>query len=90
MGWRWDYLDRVDAPRLRALAARGGRSEGLLVLFPSKTFPSHYTIVTGLHPEDHGIVSNSMEDPEIDGRFTLRSGPVRDDPRWWGGEPIWP
>jgi len=88
-GWRWDYLDRADAPTLRALAARGVRSEGLVVTFPSKTFPSHYTIVTGLHPEDHGIISNAIEDPAIEGRFTLRSGPIRDDPRWWGGEPIW-
>jgi len=88
-GWRWDYLDRADAPTLRALAARGVRSEGLVVTFPSKTFPSHYTIVTGLHPEDHGIISNSIEDPAIEGRFTLRGGAIRDDPRWWGGEPIW-
>jgi predicted AlkP superfamily pyrophosphatase or phosphodiesterase len=88
-GWRWDYLDRAEAPHLRALAARGVRSEGLVVTFPSKTFPSHYTMVTGLYPEEHGIVSNVIEDPAIEGRFTLRSGPVRDDPRWWGGEPIW-
>lgn len=88
-GWRWDYLDRVQAPVLRGIAARGVRSEGLVVTFPSKTFPSHYTIVTGLHPEEHGIISNSMEDPAIEGRFTLRGGPIRDDPRWWGGEPIW-
>jgi predicted AlkP superfamily pyrophosphatase or phosphodiesterase len=88
-GWRWDYLDRADAPTLRAIAARGVRAEGLVVTFPSKTFPSHYTIVTGLHPDEHGIISNSIEDPDIEGRFTLRSGPIRDDPQWWGGEPIW-
>ncbi len=88
-GWRWDYLDRADAPVLRSIAARGVRAEGLEVVFPSKTFPSHYTIVTGLYPDEHGIVSNSIEDPDIEGRFTLGNRAVRDDPRWWGGEPIW-
>lgn len=88
-GWRWDYLDRADAPALRRLAARGVRAEGLRVTFPSKTFPSHYTIATGLSPVAHGIVSNSMEDPGLEGRFALAHPEIRDDPRWWGGEPIW-
>src|SRR6187402_1202623 len=50
-GWRWDYFERAQVPRLRALARAGVRSEGLIPPFPSKTFPSHYTIVTGLYPE---------------------------------------
>ena len=47
-GFRWDYLDRHQAPNLARLAAQGVRSEGLIPQFPSKTFPNHYTIVTGL------------------------------------------
>src|SRR6187402_2339090 len=50
-GWRWDYFERAQVPRLRALARAGVRSEGLIPPFPSKTFPSHYSIVTGLYPE---------------------------------------
>ncbi len=87
-GWRWDYLDRADAPALRALAAEGVRSEGLIPSFPSKTFPSHYTIVTGLYAEHHGIVSNTMTDATIGERFSM-SAPTAKDPRWWGGEPLW-
>ena len=30
--------------------------------YPSKTFPNHYTIVTGLHPTQHGIVDNDWFD----------------------------
>jgi predicted AlkP superfamily pyrophosphatase or phosphodiesterase len=56
--------------------------------FPSKTFPNHYTIVTGLHPEEHGIVANAIRDPEL-GLFTLRDTLAQSEPRWWGGEPIW-
>ena len=87
-GWRADYTDRADAPNVRALAARGVRSDALIVAFPSKTFPNHYTTVTGLYPEHHGIVGNTMVDPAIPGRFTI-SSPVATDPRWWQGEPLW-
>jgi len=87
-GWRWDYFDRTKTPNLHALAARGVRSEGLIPSFPSKTFPNHYTIVTGLYPEHHGIVSNNMWDDAIGEKFTM-SGATAKDPRWWGGEPLW-
>jgi predicted AlkP superfamily pyrophosphatase or phosphodiesterase len=87
-GWRWDYLDRAKTPRLNALAASGVRSEGLIPSFPSKTFPNHYTIVTGLYPEHHGVVSNNMLDATIGERFSM-SAPTAKDSRWWGGEPIW-
>ena len=88
-GWRWDYLDRAEAPNLRKLAASGVRAEGLIPAFPSKTFPNHYTLVTGLSPEHHGIVSNAMVDRTIGPeRFTMTSATAK-DARWWGGEPMW-
>jgi len=87
-GWRWDYIDRTDAPNLRALGARGVRAEGLIPVFPSKTFPNHYTLVTGLYPEHHGIISNTMQDPDYSARFTMASATAR-EARWWGGEPLW-
>ena len=87
-GWRWDYFERAHVPRLRALARAGVRSEGLIPPFPSKTFPSHYTIVTGLYPEHHGIISNNMLDAQIGERFSMNA-PTAKDTRWWGGEPLW-
>jgi predicted AlkP superfamily pyrophosphatase or phosphodiesterase len=88
-GWRWDYLDRVDAPVLERLARRGVRSEGLIPVFPALTFPNHYTLVTGLRPARHGIISNTMLDQAIPGRFTLSDTRVTGNPAWWSGEPIW-
>ena len=88
-GWRGDYLDRVEAPALRRLAAGGVRSEGLVPVFPALTFPNHYTLVTGLRPARHGIVSNTMLDPAIPGRFALSNTAVTSNPAWWHGEPIW-
>ena len=88
-GFRWDYFDRDQPPQLSRLAANGVRAEGLIPQFPSKTFPNHYTIVTGLRLASHGIISNNMRDPGIPGEFSLSNRDVLADPRWWGGEPIW-
>ena len=87
-GWRWDYIDRLPVPNVRALAARGIRAERLIPSFPSLTFPNHYTIVTGLRPARHGIVANDIVEPETGDRFS-NSTAVSRDPRWWGGEPLW-
>src|SRR6202171_3510327 len=72
-GWRWDYIDRQPAPNLRALAARGVRTTAMIPSFPVLTFPNHYTIVTGLYPEHHGVVGNTMRDASMPERFTQSS-----------------
>ncbi len=87
-GFRWDYLQRPEARRLRELAAHGVRAERLVSSFPTKTFPNHYTLVTGLYPEHHGIAANVMRDSVL-GRFATGSDPAVRDARWFLGEPIW-
>ena len=87
-GWRWDYTDRGNVPNLKALAARGVRAKELIPSFPSLTFPNHYTIVTGLYPGHHGIVSNTMATPSMPRKFSMSSNEVRNS-TWWGGEPVW-
>ena len=88
-GFRWDYQDRADTPTLDRLAAEGVRADALIPAFPSKTFPNHYTIATGLYPEHHGIVDNSFYDPERDAWFSMSDSATVLDGSWWGGEPIW-
>ena len=88
-GFRWDYLDRYDAPTLDSLASEGVRAERLIPVFPTKTFPNHYSIVTGLYAEHHGIISNTMYDPDMDARFSMSNQDAVTDARWWGGEPLW-
>ena len=87
-GWRWDYTDRLPATNLRALASRDVRAKALIPSFPVLTFPNHYTIVTGLYPEHHGVVGNTMTDRSIPERFTQPSETGK-EARWWGGEPVW-
>src|SRR3954452_23059862 len=77
-GWRWDYIDRQPVPNLKALAARGVRARALIPSFPVLTFPNHYTLVTGLYPEHHGIVGNTMRDPLMPERFTQSSETAKD------------
>lgn len=88
-GWRWDYGSKYEAPNLARLAARGVQAEGLIPPFPSKTFPSHYSVVTGLHPGRHGIVANNILDVGTGRRFSLSNRAEVQDSMWWGGEPLW-
>ena len=85
-GFRPDYLERGVSPRLSALAARGV-SAAMRPSFPSKTFPNHWTLVTGLVPDHHGIVSNSMENASYKKqKFTMST----EEPYWWGTvDPLW-
>jgi predicted AlkP superfamily pyrophosphatase or phosphodiesterase len=89
-GFRADYLDRGITPNLSALA-RGGVRGSIHPSFPSLTFPNHYTLVTGLRPEHHGIVDNVFEDRAIsDQPFSMHTEAMVTDPRWWDqGEPLW-
>jgi predicted AlkP superfamily pyrophosphatase or phosphodiesterase len=89
-GFRPDYLERFEAPALGELAREGLHAkEGMIPVFPTKTFPSHYSIVTGLYPSHHGIVSNTFHDPQLDAWFKLSDAATHAESRWWGGEPIW-
>ncbi len=88
-GLRADYLRRGITPNISALAARGVTTPAMRPSFPSLTFPNHYTIVTGLRPDRHGMVNNNMDDPEL-GRFAMSIRAAVEDARWWNGaEPIW-
>jgi predicted AlkP superfamily pyrophosphatase or phosphodiesterase len=83
-----DYLGRGDTPHLDRLARDGVRAEWMRPSYPALTFPNHYTIVTGLRPDRHGIIHNTMADDDL-GHFRLADRDAVGDGRWWGGEPLW-
>jgi predicted AlkP superfamily pyrophosphatase or phosphodiesterase len=86
-GFKRDYLHRGNSPALDAMADAGTLAKGMRSSFPSLTFPNHYTIVTGLFPDHHGIVNNTMFDPAMPG---VQFSPGARDPQWWDeGIPIW-
>src|SRR5450755_508376 len=89
-GFRYDYAKRYHAEHLLALAAEGASApEGMLPSYPSITFPNHYSIVTGLYPEHHGIVANSFYDPGRKETYNYRDSKTVGDGTWYGGTPLW-
>ncbi|KAH0290898.1 Phosphodiest-domain-containing protein, partial [Aureobasidium sp. EXF-3399] len=88
-GFRADFLHRNITPSLSAFVQTGVSPEYMSPSFPSVTFPNHFTLVTGLYPEAHGVVGNSFWDPELKEDF-FYTDPARSmQPKWWNGEPIW-
>lgn len=88
-GFRADYLDKHRPPNLSRLAEEGVRAKGMIPAFPSKTFPNHYSIATGLYPQNHGIVENNIYDRKTGALFTLGNREEVRKSSWWLGEPIW-
>lgn len=86
-GFRWDYLDKYKPPVMNKLAKEGVRAKWMIPSFPTKTFPNHYTIVTGLYPAHNGIVENNVYDFGV--VFSMSKKEEVQNPRWWLGEPIW-
>lgn len=87
-GVRAGYLHRGHTPNLDQLAREGASADGMRPSYPSLTFPNHYTLVTGLRPDHHGIINNTMQDDQLGG-FALSNRDAVADARWWSGEPIW-
>ena len=86
-GLRADVVGSGRMPTLDALARDGVHAEWMTPSYPALTFPNHYTLVTGLRPDHHGIVNNTMHDEAL-GEFRHKQDSSRDG-RWYGGEPIW-
>lgn len=88
-GFTNEYIDRNETPNFDLFLSEGVQAEYLTPVFPTNTFPTHWSIATGLYVENHGIIANSFYDYELEARFS--NGPVGgpSDERWWGGEPIW-
>ena len=87
-GLRWDYLDTYDVPFMQQLAREGVKAV-MQPSFPSKTFPNHYTLATGLTPDHHGIIANTFWDRERGVEFSLGNKDTRSKGYYYGGDPVW-
>ena len=88
-GFRWDYTDLYNTPNFDAMMAAGVRAEKLIPSFPTKTFPNHYTLATGLYPDHHGIINNSFYAPDLNGIYRIGDRTMVENPNAYFGEPIW-
>jgi predicted AlkP superfamily pyrophosphatase or phosphodiesterase len=89
-GFRWDYAKKLGARHLLALGKLGvWAPEGMMPSYPSLTFPNHFTIVTGLYPEHHGLVANNFYDPSKNARYASNDAKAVTDGSWYSGTPLW-
>lgn len=88
-GFRWDYPNRGITPAFSEIAGEGVHALSLQPAFPSKTFPNHYSIITGMYPEHHGIIANIFPDPVTGEIYKLSDHNAVQDSRWYIGEAFW-
>lgn len=88
-GFRWDYDSIYGTPVLDDIADKGVMAVRLIPSFPTKTFPNHYSIATGLYPDHHGLVNNSFYAPDLDLVYRIGDRATVSNGAFYGGEPIW-
>lgn len=88
-GFRWDYPDKANTPTLDSLAKVGVKAKSLKPCFPTKTFPNHYSIATGLYPDHHGLVLNRFHAPDLERNYSTSDRESIIDGEFYGGKPIW-
>lgn len=88
-GFRWDYVERHNPPNLSRFIENGVRAASLIPSFPSKTFPNHYTLVTGLYPDKHRIIGNSFYSYKKEVTYNMSNRSMVEDGTFYGGSPLW-
>ena len=88
-GFRWDYVDKYNPPNLSSFIKKGVEAASLIPAFPSKTFPNHYTIATGMYPDKHGIIGNSFYSNKKNKIYKIGNREAVEDGTFYGGTPIW-
>ncbi|TMP00218.1 alkaline phosphatase family protein [Pseudoalteromonas sp. S3260] len=87
-GLRWDYIEKHGAPNLKAMAEQGVRAQKMQPVYPTKTFPNHISVITGLLPVNHGIVDNKFCDKARNNEcYSMGKG--QKDSTWVRGTPFW-
>jgi alkaline phosphatase D len=88
-GFRWDYTDLCHTPNFDAMSKAGVKAERMIPSFPTKTFPNHYALATGLYPDHNGIINNSFYAEDLNGIYRMGDRGMVKNPKAYFGEPIW-
>ncbi len=89
-GFASRYVGQYEPSALQALAAGGvWAPDGMIPVYPSKTFPNHYALATGMYPARNGIVANTFLDPARGAWYSLGDLSTVQDGSWYRGEPLW-
>ena len=88
-GFRYDYVDRYNCQNFQRFIDEGASAPAMIPSYPSKTFPNHYTLITGLYPGHHGLVDNSFYDEDKKQVFDMKKRELVEDEHFYGGTPLW-
>lgn len=88
-GFRWDYLNRGITPNFQEVEKEGVRALSLKPSFPTKTFPNHYSIISGMYPQNHGIIFNSFTNNINGKKYRIGSATEVKNSAWYLGEAFW-
>jgi len=87
--FRWDYVNRGLTPNLNKIKSEGVYALSLRPSFPSKTFPNHQSIITGMYPAHHGIYANGFYDPFSNETYKMNDSNTVNNAKWYWGEAFW-
>ncbi|RPG19316.1 MAG: alkaline phosphatase family protein [Pelagibacteraceae bacterium TMED124] len=88
-GFRYDYMQHIDTPNFDKVKKNGVKAESLIPIFPSLTFPNHYSIATGCYANKHKIISNHFYSKRLDKMYSMYNRTSVIDSSFYGCEPIW-
>lgn len=87
--FRWDYDQLYNTPNIDRFAEEGVKAKSLIPAFPTKTFPNHYSIATGLYPDHHGLINNTFYAPDLEMLYRIGDRKMVENGDFYSGEPIW-
>ena len=88
-GFRYDLADKYQAGQLIRYRTSGVQADYLQSVFPSLTFPNHYSIATGAYPDHNGIVDNTFYDPARHQVYSMGNKKEVEDSSWYDSTPLW-
>jgi len=88
-GFRYDYMEKTDTPNLDHIRDNGVKAESMQSVFPSKTFPNHYSLATGAYAGTHNLVGNRFYSPEFDDLYSMSDPSKVCNEKWYKSEPVW-
>lgn len=94
-GFRWDYLEQDGhmLPGFGSILQHGVKAEYMIPVYPTLSYPNYYSIMTGVHTESHGYVSNLMFDEKRGRNIFMDDANFpqeKHEPHWWDdAEPLW-
>ena len=88
-GYRHDYNEIHKPTFLTEFQKESASLKSLVPTFPTKTFPNHLSIITGMYPMNHGIVANHFYNPELEKYYSLKDRSSVTNPDFYKTIPLW-